>query len=192
MSPCIFGFRSFQNSCGCFVPKDRCTIPCGLSTSFVVAPYVSLIMYIFPSAANSSNRFSDMNLTSRYSSLTTYQQESVLNLIIHQKIPSVLVKLFRSFIDLPVSEYEPAVPMLVDLSTPEEGVPPPEDLVSVEEVGDVVSSIIRQFVQKQLILRRLLVEDTFFMIMRIVLAKPSESGEGAELENLKYLVWKQR
>ncbi|RUS32592.1 hypothetical protein BC938DRAFT_475000 [Jimgerdemannia flammicorona] len=109
------------------------------------------------------------------------------------KVPSVLVKLFRSFIDLPPSEYDPAIPQLVDVSVPDENAPPPEELVSVKEVGDVVAGILKKFVQKQLILRRLVVEDTFFMIIRIMLARPtSVEGEGEKEGELRYLVWKQR
>ncbi|KAG0176918.1 hypothetical protein DFQ29_005470 [Apophysomyces sp. BC1021] len=102
--------------------------------------------------------------------------------MLQQRIPSVIIKLFRSFIDLPPSYYEKPME--------EEDF----DLVTLEEASSVITGILKQFVRHRAILRRLIVEDTFFMIVRLMSAKPAEwaNNSDANAKEPAYMIWKSR
>jgi hypothetical protein len=90
--------------------------------------------------------------------------------MLQQRIPSIIIKLFRSFIDLSPSYYEENLEV---------------DMASIEDVGKVMSDIMKQFLQNQVVLHRLITEDSVFMIVRIMTAKPT-----IETTNGEYMKWK--
>lgn len=95
--------------------------------------------------------------------------------MLQQRIPSVIIKLFRSFIDLAPSYYQQLQPA--------------EDMASIEEVGDTMADILKQCVKNAFVLHRLITEDTLFMMVRIMTAKPIDSV-AQESSEPAYLMWK--
>lgn len=89
----------------------------------------------------------------------------------------MIIKLFRSFIDLSPEYY--------DHQYDED-----MDIVSISETGDIITTILKQFVKNQSVLHRLIAEDTFFMIVRIMTAKPAE--QSTQDTEPVYLTWKKR
>lgn len=96
--------------------------------------------------------------------------------MLQQRIPSVIIKLFRSFIDLAPPYYQQLQPV--------------EDMVSIEDVGNTMADILKQCVRNASVLHRLITEDTFFMMVRIMTAKPTESVAQEGSEEPAYLMWK--
>lgn len=97
--------------------------------------------------------------------------------MLQQRIPSVIIKLFRSFIDLSPDYYSHEYDEDMEIA-------------SISVTGDIVADILKQFVKNQSVLHRLIVEDTFFMIIRIMSAKPVDSVP-QDVEPA-YLTWKKR
>jgi hypothetical protein len=93
--------------------------------------------------------------------------------MLQQRMPSVIIKLFRSFIDLSPSYYDQTHEI---------------EMASIEDVGNAMADTLKQCVKNSSVLHRLITEDTFFMMIRIMTAKPIESvaqdGEPA------YMIWK--
>ncbi|KAI8085816.1 uncharacterized protein B0P05DRAFT_24040 [Gilbertella persicaria] len=98
-----------------------------------------------------------------------YGPEAIVMLMIQQRIPSIMIKLFRSFIDLSVDYYRYEK----------------EGMVTIEETGDMMTNILKGFVKRQTVLHRLMTEDTLLTLLRIISAKPTEDQEA-------YLIWKSR
>ncbi|KAL9550165.1 hypothetical protein PS6_005689 [Mucor atramentarius] len=92
------------------------------------------------------------------------------------RIPSVIIKLFRSFIDLAPSYYDQTQQV--------------EDMVSIKDVGNTMADILKQCVRNASVLHRLITEDTFFMMIRIMTAKPIDSV--AQDSEPAYLIWKSK
>lgn len=97
--------------------------------------------------------------------------------MLQQRIPNVIIKLFRSFIDLSPNYYQIQYEDDMELAT-------------ISDTGDIIAGILKQFVQNHSVLHRMITEDTFFMIIRIMSAKPVESvPQDAEPA---YMIWKYR
>ena len=88
-----------------------------------------------------------------------------------------MIKLFRSFIDLSPNYYT---------TTQEDDM----ELTSIQEAGDTMTDILRQCVKHQSVLHRLIVEDTFFMIVRILSAKPVD--DVPQDKDPAYMMWKEK
>jgi hypothetical protein len=100
--------------------------------------------------------------------------------MLQQRIPSVIIKLFRSFIDLSPAYYD----MKYDDDM---------EIESITETGDIIADILKQFVGNTSVLHRLIVEDTFFMIMRILSAKPAAAPLSQDsTTEPAYMIWKYR
>lgn len=102
--------------------------------------------------------------------------------MLQQRIPSVIIKLFRSFIDLSPAYYEMKYDEDMEIST-------------ITETGDIIADILKQFVKNTSVLHRLIVEDTFFMIVRILFAKPAATVTPTtqqDTEEPAYMIWKYR
>ncbi|KAI9289228.1 hypothetical protein BC943DRAFT_300701 [Umbelopsis sp. AD052] len=119
--------------------------------------------------------------------LTKEMRDSVIALLYHQKIPSVMIKLIRSFIDIPNNE----------LKDMESEVDTESDTVaSVSETADILADILRNLVWKPQALRRFVVEDNLFVLLRTFLTKPNIPSEAildisADGEQTKYdFMWK--
>ncbi|KAF7722919.1 hypothetical protein EC973_002599 [Apophysomyces ossiformis] len=108
-------------------------------------------------------------------------QEILVNLMLQQRIPSVIIKLFRSFIDLPPNYYEQVLDEDED-----------SDMVTLDEASSLIADILKRFVQHRAILRRLIMEDTFFMIVRLMSAKPSKWTDACDTKEPSYMAWKSR
>ncbi|GAN06509.1 beige/BEACH domain-containing protein [Mucor ambiguus] len=67
---------------------------------------------------------------------------------------------------------------------------PVEDMVSIEDVGNTMADILKQCVKNASVLHRLITEDTFFMMIRIMTAKPTESVAQDSSSESAYLMWK--
>lgn len=107
--------------------------------------------------------------------------------MLQQRIPSVIIKLFRAFIDLPPSYYTQNTS---ELESIDQG-----SMVSLDDAGTVVANILKAFAQNLSILHRLVVEDTFFMMVRLISAKPSEwpDSDSPRMESEPpYMIWKYR
>lgn len=102
-----------------------------------------------------------------------------------QRLPSVMTKIFRSFIDLPAVYYEQ--------DTPTEG---DNDMASLDDIGSMVAKILERFVGNPSILRRLILDDTFFTIMRLISTKPAHwdnaHGQYGTHEEPVYMLWKHK
>jgi hypothetical protein len=97
--------------------------------------------------------------------------------MVQQRIPSVIIKLFRSFIDLSPSYYNSSSNT---------------DVSSISATGNIIVDILKQFVKNQFVLHRLMTEDTLFMMIRIMTAKPTillipEEDHDTEPA---YMIWK--
>ncbi|KAG1109351.1 hypothetical protein G6F42_015679 [Rhizopus arrhizus] len=108
--------------------------------------------------------------------VVSFGPNSILLLMLQQRIPSVIIKLFRSFIDLAPSYYDQTQQV--------------EDMVSIEDVGNTMADILKQCVRNASVLHRLITEDTFFMMIRIMTAKPIDSV--AQDSEPAYLIWKSK
>jgi hypothetical protein len=95
-------------------------------------------------------------------------------LFIQQRIPSIIVKLFRSFIDLSAAYYEQNSA--------------DENIKSISETGDIVTDILKQFVHTPVILHRMVQDDTLFMIVRFLSIQPAR----IVTEEPAYMIWKYR
>ncbi|KAI8967887.1 hypothetical protein BDF20DRAFT_195207 [Mycotypha africana] len=96
------------------------------------------------------------------------------------------MKLFRSFIDLPPTYYS---------KNNSESISEEDNLhdgQSIEDVGKIMISILKQFVQNPTFLQRLLHEDTFFMLIRILTSKPANNDSVAKDSEPMYIRWKER
>lgn len=105
--------------------------------------------------------------------------------MLQQRIPSIIIKLFRSFIDLPVEYYNDTNRKSADYT--EE-----DDMASSEEVASVITDTLQQFAQRPTILHRLILEDTFFMMVQLLSAKPAEWTDEEGEEEPAFFKWKQR
>ncbi|KAI7889528.1 uncharacterized protein EV154DRAFT_277369 [Mucor mucedo] len=109
--------------------------------------------------------------------VVSFGPESIVILMLQQRIPNVIIKLFRSFIDLSPNYYQIQYEDDMELAT-------------ISDTGDIIAGILKQFVQNHSVLHRMITEDTFFMIIRIMSAKPVESvPQDAEPA---YMIWKYR
>lgn len=97
--------------------------------------------------------------------------------MLQQRIPSVIIKLFRSFIDLSPDYYQIQYDDDMEIAT-------------ISGTGDIIAGILKQFVQNHSVLHRLITEDTFFMIIRIMAAKPVDSIP--QDTEPAYMIWKYR
>lgn len=95
-------------------------------------------------------------------------------MFIQQRIPSIIVKLFRSFIDLSAAYYEQNSA--------------DENIKSISETGDIVTDILKQFVHTPVILHRMVQDDTLFMIVRFLSIQPAR----IVTEEPAYMIWKYR
>lgn len=93
--------------------------------------------------------------------------------MLQQRIPSVIIKLFRSFIDLSPSYYDQTHEI---------------EMASIEDVGNAMADTLKQCVKNSSVLHRLITEDTFFMMIRIMTAKPIENV--AQDAEPAYMIWK--
>jgi hypothetical protein len=93
--------------------------------------------------------------------------------MLQQRIPSVIIKLFRSFIDLSPSYYNQHEQV---------------DLASIDATGNMIVDILKQFIKNQFVLHRLMSEDTLFMIIRIMSAKPALLSTSEQ--EPAYMIWK--
>ena len=98
--------------------------------------------------------------------------------MLQQRIPSVIIKLFRSFVDLPPEYY----------TQDDQDV----DLVSFEEAGFIVTDTLKRFAQNKSVVRRLILEDTFFMMVRLVSVKPAEWPITSDTTEPAYMMWKRK
>ena len=116
--------------------------------------------------------------------------------MLQQRIPSVIIKLFRSFIDLPPNYYTNDSNNTNKEETEEDDDHMVDDLVSFEEASFVVTDTLKRFAQNKAVVRRLIVEDTFFMMIRLISVKPVEwhvkEGEEDILIEPAYMIWKRR
>ncbi|ORX58974.1 hypothetical protein DM01DRAFT_1301754 [Hesseltinella vesiculosa] len=97
-----------------------------------------------------------------------------LNMMLQQRIPSVITKIFRSFIDLPCnddSQEEQSESSTKDEDEDEDD----DDLISQEEASDTIINILLCFVRDPALVRRLTVDDTFYTMLRLVTAKPADT-----------------
>jgi hypothetical protein len=101
----------------------------------------------------------------------------------------VTIKLVRSFIDIPNNE----------LKDMENEVDKESDtVVSVAETADILADILRNLIRKPQALRRFVVEDNLFVLLRTFLTKPNipneqslEEAMDGDGEQTKYdLMWK--
>ncbi|KAJ2958896.1 hypothetical protein NQZ79_g5615 [Umbelopsis isabellina] len=117
--------------------------------------------------------------------LLIQQQDPVIALLYHQKIPSVTIKLIRSFID--ISNHE----MADEENDHGDDV---DDFVSVEEIANILSDILGNLIKKPQALRRFIMEDNLFVLIRAFLVKPTpESDQVLESDTsiTRYdLIWK--
>ncbi|KAI7902408.1 uncharacterized protein BX663DRAFT_74781 [Cokeromyces recurvatus] len=105
--------------------------------------------------------------------VVTFGPDTIVNLMLQQRIPSIIIKLFRSFIDLNSSYYKEEYEA---------------ELASIDDTVEIITDILKQFVQNQTVLHRLIIEDTLFMIMRIMTAKPIIQQDNDNT----YIYWKKR
>ncbi|CEP07883.1 hypothetical protein [Parasitella parasitica] len=108
--------------------------------------------------------------------VVSFGPNHILTLMLQQKIPSVVIKLLRSFIDLTSSYYTQTSEL---------------DMARIEDVGDILTDILKKCVENIFVLRRLISEDTVFMMIRIMTAKPIENV-AQEDSDPAYLIWKTR
>ncbi|KAI9471032.1 MAG: hypothetical protein EXX96DRAFT_375724 [Benjaminiella poitrasii] len=94
--------------------------------------------------------------------------------MLQQRIPSIIIKLFRSFMDISASYYKK------EHET---------EMASIEETGDIITDILKQFVRNKSVLYRLITEDSFFMIMRIMTARPA-GQQDINNNDHAYMLWK--
>jgi hypothetical protein len=96
-----------------------------------------------------------------------------------------MTKIFRSFIDLPAVYYEQDTPTNSD-----------NDMASLDDIGSMVAKILERFVCNPSILRRLILDDTFFTIMRLIFTKPIDwdntHGQYGKHEEPVYMLWKHK
>lgn len=111
--------------------------------------------------------------------------------MLQQRIPSIIIKLFRSFIDLPVDYYNDTNEKSQGEGEQEEE-EEEEDMVSFENVANVITDTLKQFAQSPAILHRLILEDTFFMMVQLLSAKPAEWTDEEEEEEPAFFRWKYR
>ncbi|KAI9493852.1 hypothetical protein BDB00DRAFT_938645 [Zychaea mexicana] len=110
--------------------------------------------------------------------------DTLVDLMLQQRIPSVIIKLFRSFIDLPPEYYNSnAVPdEAISSSASNEDSDgdnvddddDDSDMVYFDEAGIVVTDTLKRFAQNRSVVRRLIAEDTFFMMVRLISVKPAD------------------
>ncbi|CAO3599779.1 unnamed protein product [Absidia cylindrospora] len=119
-----------------------------------------------------------------------------LNMMQQQRLPSVITKIFRSFIDLPPNYYNVGTTANVDDSADNNEDTTNNEMVSLNDVGITVAAILEQLVRNSSVLRRLVLDDTFFTIMRLVSTKPAEwDNNNDHHENHRepvYMIWKRR
>ncbi|KAI7848518.1 hypothetical protein BDC45DRAFT_305100 [Circinella umbellata] len=123
-----------------------------------------------------------------------YGPETLVDLMLQQRIPSVIIKLFRSFIDLP-PDYYTSNNNNNNEEEQEEEDNMDDELVSFEQASFVVTDTLKRFAQNKAVVRRLIVEDTFFMMIRLISVKPVEWDNHATKEELiepAYMIWKRR
>ncbi|KAL0092913.1 hypothetical protein J3Q64DRAFT_1818993, partial [Phycomyces blakesleeanus] len=116
--------------------------------------------------------------------ISTFGPNVLVTVMLQQRVPSVVIKLFRSFIDLPRSYYD---------TETKQGVS--DSMVTLEDAGNVVVDTLKQCVKNPSVLTRLIVEDTFFLLLRLILAKPAEwiaSPNDGETQEPGYMVWKHK
>ncbi|KAI9318573.1 hypothetical protein BX666DRAFT_1514511 [Dichotomocladium elegans] len=125
--------------------------------------------------------------------VVSHGPEMLVDLMLQQRIPSVIIKLFRSFIDLPPDYYNSdQAPPTTD-SNDTKDTPENADMVSLQEIGTIITDTLKRFAQNKSVIRRLIVEDTFSMMVRLMSVKPSEWHTYIPSnEEPKYMVWKQR
>lgn len=89
--------------------------------------------------------------------------------MLQQRIPSIVIKLFRSFIDLSSTYY------VQDLDV---------DMATIDDVGKMLSDSLKQFLKNQAVLHRMITDDSVAMIVRIMTAKPLNEAQDL------YIKWK--
>jgi hypothetical protein len=102
------------------------------------------------------------------------QQDSVIALLYHQKIPSVTIKLIRSFVDISSIDIEDGANENDDGS---------DDFVPVADVANVLGDILHNLIQKPQAFRRFVAEDNLFVLIRAFLSKPLGKISGAFSEH---------
>ncbi|CAM0141774.1 unnamed protein product [Umbelopsis sp. WA50703] len=96
------------------------------------------------------------------------RQDPVIALLYHQKIPSVTIKLIRSFIDIPNRDMEHEMNNHGDDL---------DDFMSVEDIANTLSDILGNLIKKPQALRRFIMEDNLFVLIRAFLVKPTPENE---------------
>lgn len=128
--------------------------------------------------------------------------------MLQQRIPSVIAKIFRSFIDLSPAYYtntidnkntsisynkdDPALSDSADLNKAEEE--DDDSMISLDDAGSIIAGILEQLVRNGSVLKRLVIDDTFYTIIRLVLTKPAE-WDDSQLDQTKeptYMIWKKK
>lgn len=89
-------------------------------------------------------------------------------MLYHQKIPSVTIKLIRSFIDIPSHEIEEGEHEADDES---------DHFSSVSDIAGILADILKNLIHKPQALRRFIMEDNLFVLLRAFLTKPAMVAE---------------
>ncbi|KAI9019574.1 hypothetical protein CLU79DRAFT_241448 [Phycomyces nitens] len=115
--------------------------------------------------------------------ISTFGPNVLITVMLQQRIPSVVIKLFRSFIDLPYSYYG------IDQQGASDN-----NMASLEEAGNIVADTLKQCVKNPSVLTRLIIEDTFFLLLRLILAKPAEwiADNDKATREPEYMIWKHK
>jgi hypothetical protein len=95
--------------------------------------------------------------------------------MVQQRIPQLVVKMMGIFIHLPPEYYQH---FTADVQ-----------INSISDVGDVTADILRNLVQNQSVLHRLLLDDTFFMMIKLLRIQPDDINRNIEPT---YVIWKYR
>lgn len=65
--------------------------------------------------------------------------------------------------------------------------------MSIDGIGSLVTDTLKQFAQNKSVLRRLIAEDTLFMMIRLVTVKPAEWPAHSTLDGEPaFMAWKHR
>ncbi|OZJ01485.1 hypothetical protein BZG36_05436, partial [Bifiguratus adelaidae] len=115
--------------------------------------------------------------------------EIVVGIINHQKIPSIVFKLFRSLIDLPVAAYSYNDSVVLD------------EQAEIHSGGNLertragIVSLCQAFVTCPGILERLLIEDAMMQLIKILVSLPAmsqdQSTHHAQAPGIYHLTWKE-
>ncbi|KAI8890772.1 hypothetical protein K501DRAFT_236455 [Backusella circina FSU 941] len=105
----------------------------------------------------------------------THASDTIMTYLIQQRIPQLVVKMMGIFIHLAPEYYQH---FTADVQ-----------VKSISDVGDITADILRNLVQNQNVLHRLLMDDTLMMMIKLLRIQPDDINRSIEPT---YIIWKYR